>query len=183
MLVANVAGYDEPNRKVEITQSYGCGWSSDPCCLGYWDTQLFINDAADLFDRDSTCECVSGHSVDDQKCSSYTPGWCGVHVTQYQKNEGPGDDIENYRFTVVLKDADGKPVGEQDYVSIPSGETSSFTSTLPWTFDLTAPNVDDDAIWMAYGDQSFTSNDQPHSCNFGSYDGGKREGDCGFTCD
>ena len=105
-----------------------------------------------------------------------------MHVTQYQKNEGPGDHTENYRFSVTLKDADGNVVGGQDLVSIPSGETSSFTSALPWTFDLTAPNVDGDAVWMAYAGQHFTSNDQEHHCNFGAYDGGKREGDCGFTC-
>lgn len=56
------------------------------------------------------------------------------------------------------------------------------TSKLPWDVVVTAQNVDDDPVLMAYSDQSWAYADIAHQCNFGAYDSGKREGDCGFTC-
>jgi hypothetical protein len=42
--------------------------------------------------------------------------------------------------------------------------------------------VDNDLVCFWYSNQWWCSNDQQHHCNFGNYDGGKREGDCGSTC-
>ena len=69
-----------------------------------------------------------------------------------------------------------------DKADAPSGQGVGVTSALPLVLIVTAQNVDDDAVLFAYGDQSWGSNDQPHQCNFGAYDSGKREGDCGFSC-
>lgn len=125
--------------------------------------------------------------TDDTADATYAPGWCGVHVTQYQKNEGPvnakRDTTADYRFDVFIYDSAGTLVGEADLLDIPSGSSASVIgSVLPQAFSITAPNVDGDAVYMTYGDQNWGSNDQDHQCNFGSYDSGNRDGDCGFTC-
>ena len=182
-LVVNVKHAEDADIRVHISQNYQCGLFANKCCLQHCQTQLWHGDKEQYFDRDSTCECVAAHSVKEQKCKDYEgDGWCGVHVKQYQKNEGPGMTPEHYRYTVNIKDATGKPIGEHDLVPIPSGEEREFDSLLPKPFKIYSPDVDSDAIWMHYGDQHFTSNDQPHHCNFGKYDNGKREGDCGFSC-
>ena len=43
--------------------------------------------------------------------------------------------------------------------------------------------TDGDVVVFDYpGNAEWNSDDQSHTCNFGQYDSGKREGDCGFTC-
>ena len=127
-------------------------------------------------------ECFGAKDVSSQNCDGFDPGWCGVHITQYQKNEGPGFNMENYRFDITLYDGDQELVGEQDLLSIPSGQTNQVGSTLPYTFGVTAPDTDDEAVYMSYNGQSWGSNDQDHHCSFGAYDSGARSGDCGFSC-
>ena len=51
----------------------------------------------------------------------YIPGWCGVHVKQYQKNEGPvGSDggTSEYRLDVNLYDDIQDPIGSVSLLSI-----------------------------------------------------------------
>lgn len=105
-----------------------------------------------------------------------------MHIRQHQKNEGDGLNIENYRFDLRLFDSDQELVADYELVSIPSGQTHHFGSTLPTTFGITAPNVDDDPVDMHYNGQNWGSYDQEHQCKFGGYDDGHRDGDCGFTC-
>ncbi|KAI0132943.1 hypothetical protein BJ170DRAFT_730966 [Xylariales sp. AK1849] len=119
------------------------------------------------------------HGTDTQ---AYVPGWCGVHVTQYQKNEGPGGNTADYRFDVTLYDANQEEIGSASLLDVPSGQTRGVDSALPFVFEITAGNVDNDAVLMAYAGQNFGSNDQEHHCNFGKYDSGSRNGDCGFSC-
>ena len=114
--------------------------------------------------------------------TQYTPGWCGVHVTQFQKNEADSNPTGNYLLSVTIFDAAQKQIGQVEKVDAPSGQGVNVDSVLPYVLIVTAQNVDDDAVLFAYADQSWGSNDQPHHCNFGAYDSGKREGDCGFTC-
>ncbi|KAL9058099.1 MAG: hypothetical protein Q9162_001961 [Coniocarpon cinnabarinum] len=111
--------------------------------------------------------------------AGYSTGWCGVHVIQHQK---PNPSKDDYVFDVALFDAAGVLIGNKTGIDLPSQQTGHVDSSLPVSFDVTAGNVDDDAIWFHYGSQAFTSNDQPHVCCFGKYSGGKREGDCGFYC-
>lgn len=106
-------------------------------------------------------------------------------MTQYQKNEGnPASNgnlaTSNYRFTILLKDANQELVGEVDYYDAPGGQGVGVTSGLPLVFIATAGNVDDDPISFAYGDQSWDSNSG--QCSVGGYDSGSRQMDCGFTC-
>lgn len=111
----------------------------------------------------------------------YAAGWCGVHVTQHQKNE-PDNPSGNYKLDISIKDASGAGIGGVGGADAPAGQGVGVTSQLPAVLIVTTGNVDDDAVLFDYNGAHWGSNDQQHSCNFGAYDTGKREGDCGFTC-
>jgi hypothetical protein len=113
----------------------------------------------------------------------WRPGWCGMHVVQYQKPY-PNDPNSVYSFDLQIQDANGNEIGKSgDRLFIKGGEAKGMSSKLPFQVSIKPGAVDDDALWFYYGDQAFTSNDQEHHCNFGAYDNGSRRGDCGFTCD
>ncbi|KAI4264712.1 MAG: hypothetical protein L6R42_000195 [Xanthoria sp. 1 TBL-2021] len=105
--------------------------------------------------------------------SNYTPGWCGVHVTQYQK-KNPSDPSSQYHLDVTLYDGAQKEISKVTKQDAPAGQGVDVTSALPWVLTVTAQNVDKDAVLFKYGDQSWGSNDQGHYCNFGSYDSRNR---------
>jgi hypothetical protein len=102
---------------------------------------------------------------------------CAFHVTQYQK---PDPSKDSYKFDVIIKDANGNEIGSV-YGAVATGPIE-VKSSLPLPLIVTAGNVDADAVLFSYGDQNWGSNDQPHHCNFGKYDSGNRDGDCGFAC-
>lgn len=116
----------------------------------------------------------------------YYPGYCGVHITQYQKNEGPSaaapssSGTSDYRFDITLKDDQGENIGSLAYADGPTGTAINVDSKLPYVFEVTAGSVDDDPVSFAYAGQTWTSNDG--QCSFGGYDSGSRNGDCGFSC-
>ena len=105
--------------------------------------------------------------------SNYTPGWCGVHVTQHQK-ENPSDPSSHYHLDVTLYDGAQKEIGKVTNRDASAGQGVGVTSALPWVLIVTAQNVDKDAVLFKYSAQSWGSNDQEHHCNFGSYDSGHR---------
>lgn len=105
----------------------------------------------------------------------YAPGWCGFHVTQFQK---PDPSKDSYSLEVALKDANENQIGGVGR----SGPSVSLTSKLPLTLEIKTGGVDADPVSFAYGSQSWDSNDSAR-CKVGAYDNGKREMDCGFTCD
>jgi hypothetical protein len=107
----------------------------------------------------------------------FQSGWCGFHVKQYQK---PDPSKDHYKFDVVIKDAKGENIGQ--LLNADATNPISVDSRLPLPLIVTAGNVDSDAVLFNYGDQAFGSNDQAHHCDFGAYDNGARDGDCGFTC-
>ncbi|MGI4812135.1 MAG: hypothetical protein ACRYGG_02150 [Janthinobacterium lividum] len=111
----------------------------------------------------------------------YTPGWCGVHVEQYQANEGNENPLNHYQMEVLIKDADGRPIGQATKQSV-TGPLAVTDSVLP--FDLIVmPGVNDSMpVQYWYSDQYWTSDSQQNQCNMGSYDSGNRNGDCGFNC-
>ncbi|KAF2465526.1 uncharacterized protein BDR25DRAFT_378688 [Lindgomyces ingoldianus] len=109
---------------------------------------------------------------------TYQPGWCGVHVTQYRPSEAAG----HYRLDIIIKDNAGEEIGALNYADSSSDVSVGVTSSLPWVLILTAGASDYDAVLFAYAGQSWGSNDQQHHCNFGEYDRGARQGDCGFSC-
>ncbi|KAH3919234.1 hypothetical protein HBH56_030490 [Parastagonospora nodorum] len=155
----------------------------DKCCLNFVDTDNCLGEVCGLKPPyKERMECVSSKDVSKSNCASYHGGWCGVHIRQYQKNQGEGIDTSVYRFDVELFDGDQEVVGDYELAGIPSGQTKQFGSRLPMTFGIKAPDVDGDAVYMSYNGQSWGSNDQEHHCNFGKYDGGHRDGDCGFSC-
>lgn len=122
---------------------------------------------------------LASYAANPPHWGAFTPGWCGVHVTQYQK---PRPGIDNYTLDVKMFDSAGNAIGEVNGADAPAGVGVGVTSALPYVLMVTAQNLDADAVLFAYGAQNWGSNDQEHFCDFGAYDGGKREGDCGFTC-
>jgi hypothetical protein len=120
----------------------------------------------------------SGGNLDSnapENSRGYSPGWCGVHVIQYQK---PNPSKDSYALEVThLKDVNEKVIGNFKK----GGPTASVTSKLPLTLEIKTGGVDADPVSFAYGADSWTTNDGNH-CSVGSYDHGKREIDCGFTC-
>ena len=140
--------------------------------------------------KDALLETYAAHPP-SSPWGAYVPGWCGIHVKQYQKNEPDGDhpNSPDYVFAVNIFDSKGNlinsdPPGSGNGVSVvaPANQPQSLNSALPLVLKIIAGNVDDDAVLFEYGDQHWGSNDQEHHSNFGAYDSGKREGDTGFTC-
>lgn len=177
-----------PDQKhgVTISITFDCNyWWGGKCCVQSVQTLNAIGDEHSYIPpHTEPLECVSIKDVGGENCGDdpAATGWCGLHVTQYQKNEGPGLNTENYRFSVTIRDAKQVIVGDEEYLSIPSGMTTQLgTKPLQYTLGLTAPNVDADPIAFAYAGQTWDTNDSSH-CKMGKYDNGKREGDCGFTC-
>lgn len=183
-LHATLVGDQDPasTHAVLISITFSCGTFGNRCCVDTCFTENFVGGKQVVTPHSEPIECVGAKDVSKQNCANFDPGWCGVHITQYQKNQGPGLNTENYRFDVILYDGQQELVGEQELLSIPSGQTQQVGSTLPYTLGVTAPNTDGDAVYMSYNGQSWGSNDQAHHCNFGKYDSGQRDGDCGFLC-
>ena len=102
-------------------------------------------------------------------------------MTQHQKNE-PDNPSGNYKLDIQIKDAGGAPIGGVGGADAPTNQGVGVTSQLPAVLIVTTGAVDDDAVLFDYNGAHWGSNDQAHACNFGAYDSGKREGDCGFTC-
>ncbi|KAI1082626.1 hypothetical protein F5B20DRAFT_578296 [Whalleya microplaca] len=107
----------------------------------------------------------------------FTSGQCGLHVTQYQKNEdGNGGQ---YSFTVQVKDAIGAIIGGVDHVAVADYSSLSIASQLPSVVVLSAGAADSDPVTFAYNGQTFSSSS---GCSTGGYDSGSRQMDCGFSC-
>ncbi|KAI2629217.1 hypothetical protein GGS26DRAFT_591886 [Hypomontagnella submonticulosa] len=107
----------------------------------------------------------------------YSGGQCGIHVTQYQKNEnGVGSA---YQFTVQIKDAIGDIIGGVDRQAIADRSSFGISSQLPAVLIVTAGSVDSDPVSFAYNGQSWSSSS---GCSTGGYENGNREMDCGFAC-
>ena len=107
----------------------------------------------------------------------FVPGRCGIHVTQFQKNEnGVGAD---YQFDVVVKDGVGNGVGGVSRLAVPDFQTRSFASGLAGNIDITVGAVDADPVKFVYNGFTFSSS---NGCATGGYEDGNREMDCGFAC-
>jgi hypothetical protein len=111
--------------------------------------------------------------------AGFAPGWCGVHVTQHQKADPA---VDNYHFDVSIKDNNENEIGGKPDLELATDASFDIISKLPAPLRIIAGATDDSVAKFEYNGQYFGSNDQEHSCNFGQYSGGKREGDCGFTC-
>lgn len=114
----------------------------------------------------------------------YASGWCGVHVTQYQKGEGPSDTASGnseYRLTVSLYDALQDPVGGVTLLSAAGGIYNGIDSQLPDVFEVEVGANDAQPVLFQYNGQAWSTNGG--QCGTpGEYDGGSRNMDCGFNC-
>ncbi|KAL8672889.1 MAG: hypothetical protein Q9168_002673 [Polycauliona sp. 1 TL-2023] len=169
-------------HSVSITISFKCGLFVNKCCVDTVGTSNYLGGKGVVTPHAEPIECTGAKDVSNQNCVAAHRGWCGVHIIQYQKNEGPGLNTENYRLDVSLYDNDQEFIAEGDLLGIPSGQRQQVGCPLALTFGVTAPNVDGDAVYMSHNGQRWGSNDQDHHCGFGVFDDGKRKGDCGFTC-
>ncbi|KAI0448888.1 hypothetical protein F5B21DRAFT_79788 [Xylaria acuta] len=107
----------------------------------------------------------------------FVPGQCGVHVTQWQKNEnGVGAD---YQYDVTIVDAVGQGVGGAVRLSVPDYQSGDVYSQLPYTLVITSGAVDSDPVQFAYAGYVFSSS---AGCSTGGYENGNRDMDCGFGC-
>lgn len=125
--------------------------------------------------------CCAGHGSENKHIPNndrgYAPGWCGVHVIQYQK---PDPSTDSYSLEVSVRDANGVEIGSTNGKV---GPTASVTSLLPLTFEVQTGGVDADPVSFQYADESWDSNNQDtYHCSVGAYDSGSRQMDCGFTC-
>lgn len=113
-----------------------------------------------------------------QPAKRFVSGYCGFHITQYQKNEnGNGAD---YSFDIRMKDDIQDQIGGINGLTIPSLQTRSVYSELPNTLDITAGSLDVDPITFSYAGQLFDTGSS--QCSLGEYDSGSRQADCGFSC-
>ena len=77
----------------------------------------------------------------------------------------------------------GASPGQNTLLQAPNGVKIGMTSRLPHPLTISVGSVDDDVVLFTYpGNADWGSTDQEHHCKFGKFDGGKREGDCGFSC-
>ena len=130
----------------------------------------------------------------DNSDQGFTPGWCTMHVVQYQKNEnGVG---AQYEFSVNIFDNDKKTIGQVQNVAVdPNTLSIDVSSHLPAQVIVTAGATDDIDPTFAYNGQTWTcgpsSKGGDHQCDSGSksagagdhgFENGNRESDMGFTC-
>jgi hypothetical protein len=107
----------------------------------------------------------------------FAPGWCGVHVTQYQK---PDPSKDQYSLEAKVIDANQNEIGSSGGKQ---GAKLVFDSKLRLPFVVSSGAVDADPLYFEYDNVKWDSKDTAtHHCSVGSYDNGKREMDCGFTC-
>ncbi|KAL8895214.1 MAG: hypothetical protein Q9192_003775 [Flavoplaca navasiana] len=113
----------------------------------------------------------------------YAPGSCGVHVVQHQKvnpAEDPATDPEAHcHLDITFYDNNQDKIGEVLGAEAPAGKAVNVNSKLPHVLLVTAQVEDVDPVLFDYTDQHWAYADVAHGCNFGQYDAGDREGDCG----
>lgn len=128
---------------------------------------------------------VDGELEDQHwKRGSYQSGWCGLHFTQYQKHQGPGNDTSKYRFDVIVKDSKGATIGETKGMVVGDHSKGGVYSALPKVLIVKPGGKDRDHIGFAYDGAHWDTgrHNRRHWCKVGRYDSGARQGDCGFTC-
>ena len=110
----------------------------------------------------------------------YNSGWCGVHITQYQKNEKDSGNNPQYQLEITLYDALKANIGGAVTTPVTPSAPLDVDSQLPDVFEVTVGFVDSDPIQFHYGGQFWESTGG--QCSFGGFQNGNRDGDCGFTC-
>ena len=133
-------------------------------------------------DPESADTSDTGDDGDDIEGTGYAPGWCGLHVIDYQIPKGGSF----YSIEADIFDNTGVPIGYQPETD--AQNTINIDSALPIPLQITRPqpgsssDPDTAVILFNYGSQAWGSDDQAHQCNFGGDQDGSRSGDCGFSC-
>lgn len=99
-------------------------------------------------------------------------------MAQYQK---PNPASDPYSLDIHLFDANENEIGSSGGKKSDAEAFTVASNLLVHESVVNTKSVNLDPMLFVYADQHWGSNDQPHNCYFGSYDGGKREGDCVFT--
>ncbi|KAJ5594360.1 uncharacterized protein N7459_000568 [Penicillium hispanicum] len=127
-----------------------------------------------------------------ENSAGFVPGWCTVHITQFQPDQYKAgthmdytyiNPLNEYQLAITIFQGDGHPIAYA--TKQPVDGALSINSTLPYPL-IVQDNYkgSDDSDWLSfwYNDQWWLQVDQLHQCNIGKWDHGKREGNCGFTC-
>ncbi|KAJ5624260.1 hypothetical protein N7510_000569 [Penicillium lagena] len=116
----------------------------------------------------------------------WTPGWCGLHFTQWEPNEGNNNPLDEWQLEITLFD------GSQTWLTTATKQPVEGGLIIPskLTYNLTATmedSDDSDSLCFWYSDQYWCISDSAaHDCQYdSSFDGTyrTRQGNCGFTCD
>lgn len=83
---------------------------------------------------------------------------------------------------VTLFDSNEDKIGEVLGADAPAGKAVEVTGKLPHVMLVTAQKVDEDPVLFSYAGENWAYADAAHQCNFGGFESGNREGDCGFSC-
>ena len=132
--------------------------------------------------------------ADKPSAGKFKPGWCTMHVTQWQKNTDDGAHPHSPEYNIDVEIFDGadppKPLYLYDCDGCGTKATTVALNGAPNVYNTVLPNrvivvvgaKDEDVVKFEYGDQKWDSNDQVHHSNFGPFEDQKRQGDTGFSC-
>ncbi|KAF1987464.1 hypothetical protein K402DRAFT_420275 [Aulographum hederae CBS 113979] len=158
------------------------GFFNFTICLQYEEAQRGIEDGVDAVCGEFPNKGDSGTEVNSE--GSFTPGWCSVQVTQFLRNAGDKvNPLADYQLEVKVRDNIGIEIGSA------TKQSAKFplvvdNSVLPWDVIVSTGANDEDPLGFWFAEQFWTSNDNigDHQCNFGRYNGGRRTGECKFSC-
>lgn len=111
---------------------------------------------------------------------TFSPGNCGLHVRQHQRNEKDQNPTNDFELEVTLYDGKQKEIGGSGQVSAPSGQNITVLSSLPNPFMAQTGDADDDPVLFFHDSDRWDSSSQ--QCKVGKYSSGHRDMDCGFSC-
>lgn len=152
-----------------------------------------------LYNSGCSC-CAPTGSVATPAEPGYIDGWCVAHIVQYQKTTPVAADAANqgtanwYGYEVTLYDSNTprNVIGYSgpNLTYVPPGQWGALDSVLPEVFSIGSMYQDSDPFLMTYGAQSWNAYSVENQCSLqaasGSpnwdYQGGQRNGDCGFQC-
>jgi len=157
------------------------GFFNFTMCLDYKEARTTLASSSSSGAICGTVPSIGTSSTGLNAPGQFTPGWCGVHIVQYQKREGNQNLLNQYQVEVTIKDSAGLLVGTATKQPI-SAPLAIADSSLPYQLIVSTGNIDKDPVSFWYGDQYWDSTSKANHCSFGGYDSGTRQGDCGFTC-
>ncbi|KAI4162424.1 MAG: hypothetical protein LQ342_003990 [Letrouitia transgressa] len=108
----------------------------------------------------------------------YENGWCTMHFTQYEKNNG--GRRETFAYDLRVYDDIQRLVGGINGVELPDYKEGVLLTDLEHPLLFQSGVIRSDPILFRYDKEVWSTSDK--HCFVGKYDGGNRDGDCGFRC-